>query len=273
MEGVPPSLDQLQHDLAAKLRRTTHVCEELLGVDTPAACDWLLGRLEQLFRQAYGRYVPVEFNTDEEGHDSSLTATRHRVVFEAPSLDEICSGAITADEQTDLLAWRPVRELLDLMPAAFGMSQEADAPPLLDYSGLPQPYSGKERYVFISYKHQDLERIKLLVVELSQRGHRIWYDRGIPGGAEWDALIEERVQHCEVLLVFLSTAAVRSKYVRREVKFADTLSKPVVAVRLERDINLSNGMAMLLNQYQVIDGAAPSLGDDLECAMRFVRQM
>lgn len=272
-DGVPPSLDQLQRDLAEKLRHTTHVCEELLGIDTLAAWDWLRGRLERLFRQRYGNYVPVELQVDQEGHEGSLTATRHKAFFETLGVDEICSGAVTAAEHTDFLAWQPARELLDLMPKTSRVAQEADKPRLLDYAGMPQPYSGRERYLFISYTHQDLERFKLLLTELSRRGHRIWYDKGIPGGAEWDSLIEERLQHCEALLVFLSKAAVRSKYVRREVKFADTLSKPVVAVRLEDDINLANGMAMLFNQYQVLDGAASSLGDDLEWAVRSARDV
>jgi hypothetical protein len=106
---------------------------------------------------------------------------------------------------------------------------------------------------------------------LSRLGYRIWYDKGIPGGAEWDALIEERIQRCAVVVLFLSQAAVQSKFVRREVKFADSLDKSIVAIRLDRDIVASNGMAMLLQQYQAIDAATAFVAEDVDRALRFAQ--
>lgn len=271
VQGVPPLLEQLQHDLVAKLRRATHVCEELLGVDSQAASEWLRDALDRQFRETYGRYIVPEFTFVEDAHHGSITATRHRFFFEPCAVDEICSAALTADERLNLLSWQPGRELSSLMSRVSAPVEDVEQPAVIDHTGMPTPYCGTEPYAFISYKRQDLERIKPLVAQLTARGYRIWYDKGIPGGAEWDALIEERVQHCEVLLLFLSQAAVGSKYVRREVKFADTLGKPVVGIRLERDIDLLHGMAMLLNQYQVIDSSATSLADELDQAVRFVR--
>lgn len=269
--GVPPLLEQLEHDLVGKLRRATYVCEELLGVDSPAACEWLRATLERQFRETYGGYIVPEFAFGENSNDGSLTATRHRIFFETLGVDEICGAAVTPDERIALLSWQPAPELNALISRVSGMVEEGEPHEPMNYTGMPQPYCGTEPYAFISYKREDLERIKPLVAQLSQRGHPIWYDKGIPGGAEWDALIEERVQHCEVLLLFLSQASVRSKYVRREVKFADTLGKPIVGVRLEHDIDLSNGMAMLFNQYQVISETAPSPADEIDRAVRFVR--
>ena len=264
--GVPQQLEQLQHDLARKLLGATHVCEELLGVDTAAASDWLRDALERQFRNAYGRSVAPEFTFGEDAYESSLMA-----IFEPAGVDEICGAAVTSDERVDLLSWQPAPALSALTAKVARFGDDADRLRLLDYGGMPTAYGGTEPYAFVSYKREDLQRIKPLVAQLSLRGHRIWYDKGIPGGAEWDALIEERVQHCEVLLLFLSQAAVRSKYVRREVKFADTLSKPIVGVRLEHDIDLTYGMAMLLNQYQVIDSTAGSLADELDRTARFIR--
>ena len=176
------------------------------------------------------------------------------------------------DDRIALLSWQPGPELDALRPKAGRTGDAAEPTGLVDFRGMPQVYTGTGPYAFISYKREDLARIKPLVGQLSDRGHRIWYDIGIPGGAEWDALIEERVQRCEVLLLFLSQAAVQSKYVRREVKFADTLGKPVIGVRLDREIDFTNGMAMLLNQYQVINETAESLADELDRAVRFVRR-
>lgn len=275
--GVPAHLEGLQRSLSEKLRHATHICEEYLGVETRAACEWLGGGLERRFCEAYGRHLTPEFRFDDNGHEGPLTATRHAGFFEPLRVDEVCSGAITVDERLEMLSWRPDPDILErtdrhvLEPGAMTPPAEgAGALPPPDYSGLPPPYAGKEPYVFVSYKREDLERIKPLLADVNRTGHRIWYDKGIPGGAEWDAVIEERVQNCTVLLLFLSRAAVRSKYVRREVKFADTLSKLIVTVRLERNVDLSHGIAMLLNQYQVIEGSAPGLGEELGRAVRLL---
>jgi hypothetical protein len=270
--GVPPLLDRLEHDLSNKLRDATHMCEELLGVDSPAAAEWLRTALGHRFRETYGKYIVPEFSfSADEANQLSLTATRHRAFFEDLGVDEICGDAITSEERIDLLSWQPAPVLDVLLTRVSKFVEHFERGEVIVYVGLPKPYTGTEAYAFISYKREDLERIKPLATQLSQRGHRIWYDKGIPGGAEWDALIEERLQHCELLLLFLSQSAVRSKYVRREVKFADTLGKPIVGVRLEHDVDLSHGMAMLLNQYQVINETAESLADELDRAVRFAR--
>ena len=62
-------------------------------------------------------------------------------------------------------------------------------------------YSGDGPFVFISYSHEDLQRIKPLVAELRPPASD-WYDKGIPGGAEWDSTIEDRVRRSAVLLLF-----------------------------------------------------------------------
>jgi TIR domain len=268
--GVPASLDQLQRDLAKRLRDASHLCEEVLGVDNASSAEWLRGALERRFRETYGHLAP-DFTFSPDSNQASLTATRHRAFFEVLGVDEICSEAIGPDDRIALLSWQPGSELAALRPKVGRSFDAAEPTGLVDFRGMPQVYTGTDPYAFISYKREDLARIKPLVGQLSDRGYRIWYDKGIPGGAEWDALIEERVQHCEVLLLFLSQAAVRSKYVRREVKFADTLGKPVIGVRLDREIDLTNGMAMLLNQYQVINETAESLAEELDLAVRFIR--
>jgi len=269
--GVSLPLATLQYELADKLGRATNIAEEFLGVETRTACDWLCGALTRRFHDTFGRYVIPEFHFDEHGNEGSLVATRHRVFFEPLGLDEICSGAETPDGRVRLLSWQPESELLELMSETAD-AVDAELPMRSDYTGMPQPYRGEQPYAFISYKREDLERIKPIVGAFGRRGNRIWYDRGIPGGAEWDAMIEERVRNCDVLLLFLSQRAVLSKYVRREVKFADTLNKPIVGIHLEPELDLSHGMGMLLNQYQLITSAANAAGDELDHAVRSLRQ-
>jgi hypothetical protein len=269
--GVPSVLEALQQQLAENLMRATHVCEEFLGVQTVEARDWLAGVLARRFHDAYGLDVGSEFSFDENGHEGSLVATRHQLTFEPLGVAAVAGAAVNAQERLRLLAWEPTEAVLALMEAPPRDSQDVNDDRPLASPAMPEPYMGTGAYAFVSYKREDLDRIQDPVAALTHRGHRIWYDKGIPGGVEWDALIEERVQHCAVVLVFLTANAVASKFVRRELKFADSLNKPIVAVRLDNDLSPSHGLAMLLNQYQIIDATSPSFRDELDRAVRFLR--
>ena len=135
----------------------------------------------------------------------------------------------------------------------------------------PEPSNTESGYIFISYKREDLPKIVKFMHRIVSMGFPIWYDRGIPGAAEWDALIEEKVAHCELLLVFLSHAAVESKWVRREIKFADSENRPILGVRLENDLELKHGLKVVMNQFQMIDASDADFSGEFDKAMKYVR--
>ena len=135
----------------------------------------------------------------------------------------------------------------------------------------PKPSTAESGYIFISYKREDLPRIVPFMHRIVGWGFPIWYDRGIPGGAEWDSLIEEKVSHCKVLLVFLSEAAVDSKWVRREIKFADSENRPILGIRLDKNVELKHGLKVVMNQYQMIDASGADFSDELRKAMEYAR--
>lgn len=135
----------------------------------------------------------------------------------------------------------------------------------------PEPSETPSEYIFISYKRDDLPRIISFMHRIVSWGYHIWYDRGIPGGAEWDELIEEKVSNCKLLLVFLSEAAVESKWVRREIKFADSEDRPIVGIRLDKNIELKHGLKVVMNQYQIINATSVDFSDQLRKAIEYVR--
>jgi hypothetical protein len=170
----------------------------------------------------------------------------------------LSANAIGADERDMLLSWQPSRRLDAVVrrQEAAGDGDIPEPPVTMPTSRLPEPYGGDGAFAFVSYKRQDLARIAPILEAVSALGVPLWYDAGIPGGAEWDAVIEERLTHCRFVLLFTSTAAVKSKYVRREVKFADARDTPLLSVLLE-DTSLGDGMGMLLTQYQMLDARTP----------------
>jgi hypothetical protein len=135
----------------------------------------------------------------------------------------------------------------------------------------PPPTQSNSGFIFVSYKREDFPRITPFLHKMVKSGYEVWYDRGIPGGAEWDALIEEKVSHCEVLIVFLSDAAVDSKWVRREIKFADSENRPILGIRLDKNVQLKHGLKVVMNQYQMIDASNEDFSDELRKAIEYVR--
>ncbi|MEP6690940.1 MAG: toll/interleukin-1 receptor domain-containing protein [Gemmatimonadaceae bacterium] len=275
--GVPPALPSLQSRLSTHLAGATAVCEELVAVDTTDAAAWLNEALRRHFQRRFGGlgFDTPYFDFVDGDFSDWFSAPSSSPAPSELSLDELCASAIDDAEADALIGARPSSDIA----ARFASRVRRDAPPGSDSPsslvwtpppGLPQlpiAYAGEQDFIFISYKHDDIPRIAPVIAELGERGQRVWYDSGIPGGAEWDAMIEERIARCRVLLLFVSQAAVASKYVRREVKFADTLGKPIVSVALE-NAHLTDGMRMLLSQYQMLSGAGAGLHHQLQIAFR-----
>jgi hypothetical protein len=104
------------------------------------------------------------------------------------------------------------------------------------------------------------------MLHLQERGYKLWYDRGIRGGDDWTVILEERLTSCSALLLFLTQTAIDSKYVRREVLFADSIDKRIISVRLEAT-QLRYGMRLLLPRYQMVDRDADDFLEQLAKAL------
>jgi hypothetical protein len=273
--GAPPALVSMQRSIAERLRNTIFLCEELVGAGSIDATEWLSASLKQMSSRPSQVAEAAQLTFAADAHESSIYAARHRVAFEELSACELASAAVTRDEWQKLLSWNPPQSFCDswkhARPAVcIEVTQGPDAATLAALELAPKPYDGAADYIFISYKHQDMPRIVPILRKVADLGYRLWYDKGIPGGAEWDALIEERVQNCKLLMLFVTQVAVESRYVRREVKFADSLAKPLVSIKLEES-KLGHGMQMLLNQYQMVSANAPDFIDEMEHAINYVR--
>ena len=163
-----------------------------------------------------------------------------------------------------------VRHMLDGASIESGLLKDIEELERPDQLEPPAPYDGKENFVFVSYKREEMPRVAPFLHRMVEWGYNVWYDRGIPGGAEWDAMIEDRVTRCILLVTFISPKSVDSKWVRREIKFADSLNKPILAIRLETT-ELKEGLGLVLNQYQMIDATNADFSEELKRALEYVR--
>lgn len=131
-------------------------------------------------------------------------------------------------------------------------------------------YDGFAPYVFISYSHKDSERVMPYVRSMQARGFRVWYDGGIEVGTEWPAYIEQRLENCACLMVFLSDNTIESVNCRNEINVATELKKEVLVAQLDETVTFQYGMRLQLSSRQKIfcfrHADADGLADELEKA-------
>lgn len=116
-----------------------------------------------------------------------------------------------------------------------------------------RPYEGTAPYVFISYSHRDLDRIRPILQGLADRGYRFWYDEGIDPGTEWPESIADHLERSAVCIAVMSPSSAVSRNCRREINFA--LSKNIELLTLYIEpTDISPGLEMQLSTHQSIMG-------------------
>jgi hypothetical protein len=167
---------------------------------------------------------------------------------------------------------------LDLMatsvraaPSPTSPSIPAVPPATMASNEPPPPHEGPGEYVFVSYKRDDMDRIAPYLHWLGDWGYYFWYDGGIRASAVWAEVLSEKLKGCQALVVFLSQAAIDSKWVLNEVGLAYKEGKAIIPVELEK-VELRRGFDLLLCQIQIIDAGAPGIDQELRRAMEYIRR-
>jgi hypothetical protein len=162
---------------------------------------------------------------------------------------QLASQSIDRSQLGRFASWCPSLEISRLV-GLLADSEDGDADSCRNSpKPSPSPVGGSD-FCFVSYSHADTETVQSVVQQANSSGLKLWWDTQIPGGSEWDAVLERQIENSRGLVLFLSISAVESKYVRREVKYADAIGKGILTIELERGIELRFGLALLLSQYQ-----------------------
>jgi hypothetical protein len=76
--------------------------------------------------------------------------------------------------------------------------------------------------VFLSYSSADAPLADPLVAALQRRGIQVWRDiSGVPGGADWLKSLAAALSGSRAILLLMTEHALKSKWVQRELVFAD----------------------------------------------------
>lgn len=94
-------------------------------------------------------------------------------------------------------------------------------------------YSGNEDYAFISYSHNDHEKVYDDIEKFHNEGINIWYDYGIPTGTIWKEKIKEKIRKSKFFILFLSENAINSSWVINEINIAQEYHIPFVTIYIE----------------------------------------
>jgi hypothetical protein len=111
-------------------------------------------------------------------------------------------------------------------------------------------------HVFISYSRNDRDYVERLASFLDRQGLVVWYDYEIETGDSFGPRIKAAIGECAVFVPVLTPAAASSKWVIREIGYADSRNKPIMPLLLtacDKPIEVS-----LLQHEDVTDGAMPS---------------
>ena len=79
---------------------------------------------------------------------------------------------------------------------------------------------GLNTVVFVSYAHEDEQRVRLIVAELEHLGWTVFWDRSIPVGKTWHSYIEHALLSTRSVVVVWSEFSIISEWVIEEAEYA-----------------------------------------------------
>ena len=72
--------------------------------------------------------------------------------------------------------------------------------------------------VFLSYSHEDRERVAPLVKRMARRDWNVWWDRENRIGARWRHVVADRLEHADCVVVAWTRTSIKSDWVQDEAQ-------------------------------------------------------
>ncbi len=105
-------------------------------------------------------------------------------------------------------------------------------------------YTGEEKYIFVSYAHEDKDRVQPFIENMQIAGFRVSYHA--EADEEWSFSIDEKLEKSAAVLVFISPNTVDSQNARKDINYVLENHKELLIIYL-KDINSQYGLGKQLN--------------------------
>lgn len=114
---------------------------------------------------------------------------------------------------------------------------------------------GKNYEIFISYSSKDKEVVTGYSDYLQSQGYEVWIDHeGISHGHTFPNAIASAIQNSRLVLFFSSRDSNASKWVKREIVFADNHDKTIIPIKLD-DSEYDQSLQLLLSGVEHINAS------------------
>jgi MinD-like ATPase involved in chromosome partitioning or flagellar assembly len=131
---------------------------------------------------------------------------------------------------------------------------------------FPLPFAGESPYTFVSYARDDRDLVLPILQGLVELEFRLWWDDGIPGGADWNVYLAQKIQNCQCMLIFRTNRSAHSHYVAEEIRIAHEAGKPLLGIRLDWT-EFPSEAERILARYQMLDVAVEDFHERLAQSM------
>ncbi len=115
--------------------------------------------------------------------------------------------------------------------------------------------------VFISYSSKDADYAAALAQTLENHSITVWLAQGkMTPGEDWFQRMTKEVVGCQIVIVLLSKAALKSRWVELEYQIAIGLNKPIIPLRLKKKVNIPK----YLKRYQTLSDSATVVSEIID---------
>ena len=117
-------------------------------------------------------------------------------------------------------------------------------------------YDGDEPYIFVSYSHVDVPKVREILKRIDKEKFRYWYDDTMEIGEDFRVELQTKIEKCSAFLLFISNASMQSKYCGMEIITAFKNDKRIFPVFLDDSTEIPGALKMILENLQHVKGAA-----------------
>ena len=257
LKHVPQTLIEHQKMICENFEHATAIFDEFICVSSDEELNWSISEIQRYFELKLSSlgFSPPNFNLVSEQELEETIYFDQRNDHDISFTRRVYDSFLNSESKLTFINWIPNNQSKFHLPELVSRIDDANLvrENCKNLTVSVDTHVVDDNFVFISYQRDDIEFAVEIINRIKEWGISAWYDQFIPAGTEWDTIIEQKLEKSSLLILILTPNAVKSKFVRREVKFADALGKPILAI-LSQETKLNYGLSMLFNQYQIIDG-------------------